>query len=315
MRAEVGCGGDGFRNDDPEKLWSSRRVGPANPSISRRVCAVGSLRNPVGPLPSSIYWRRRGVLLSVFALLALLILWVVTSGGGGSDNGADGGNGKNPAPSITPGPSGSGPAISQNPGGRDESSEGSTSGSGSGSDSGGGSGSDGDSAGAGGTDDGANGSGSGIGGDTGGGSGTATTLPAGTTLPNCVPGAVTLTLRSVQNSYSPDQTPAFQLIAKNASGSDCKVDLGPKSAVLTITQTGGADAYWSSADCPKVAGSLLYRVPAGDSFTYTVKWDRKPSAPQCATPPAGAAGVGTYLVEAKAPGFAKAQTSFVLKAD
>ncbi|QJT07051.1 hypothetical protein G9272_25735 [Streptomyces asoensis] len=254
----------------------------------------------------------------MFALLAMLTLWVVTSGGGGRKNGADGGGGKNPASSITPGPSGSGPAISQNPGGRDESSDGTSSGSGSGSGSGanggtGSGGSDGDSAGAGDIDDGANGSGSGSG--SGGGSGTGTTLPAGTTLPNCTAGGVTLTLRSVQNSYSPDQTPTFQLTAKNASGSDCKVDLGPKAAVLTITQTGGDDAYWSSADCPRTAGSLLYRVPAGDSFTYTVKWDRKPSAPECATPPAGAAGAGTYLVEAKAPGFAKAQTSFVLKDD
>ncbi len=257
----------------------------------------------------------------MFALLALLTLWVVTSGGGGKKNGADGGGGKNPASSITPGPSGSGPAISQKPGGRDESGDGTSSGSGSGSGADGGTGSGGsagDSAGAGSTDDGANGSGSGSsgsGGGSGGGSGTGTTLPAGTTLPNCTAGAVTLTLRSVQNSYSPDQTPTFQLIAKNASGSDCKVDLGPKAAVLTITQTGGDDAYWSSADCPRAAGSLLYRVPAGNSFTYTVKWDRKPSAPECATPPAGLAGAGTYLVEAKAPGFAKAQTSFVLKGD
>ncbi|MBK3630809.1 hypothetical protein JHN59_39655 [Streptomyces sp. MBT49] len=283
---------------------------------------MGSLRNPVGPLPSSIYWRRRVVLLSVFALLALIALWVVTSGGGGKDNGADGGGGKNPASSITPGPSGSGPAISQAPGGRDESSAGSTGGSdgGSGTGSGGGSGSGGaggDSAGAGDTDDGANGSdGDGGGGVASGvGTGTGAVLPASTTLPNCTAGSVALTLSSVRNAYSPDQTPTFRLTAKNSSGSDCKVDVGPKSAVLTITQTGGTDPYWSSADCPKAPASRLYRVPAQNTFTYTVKWDRKPSAPECATPPAGAAGAGTYLLEAKAPGFAKAQTSFVLKDD
>lgn len=321
---EVECGEGGFRNDDPEKLCSRRRVGPANASISRTVWAVGSLRNPVGPLPSSIYWRRRAVLLSVFALLALLVLWAMTSGGGGGRNGADGGGGKNPASSITPGPSGSGPAISQNPGGRDESSAGAAGGSGSGTGSGAGSGggagaggSDGGSDGSGDIDDGANGSASGSGGAgaIGGDGGTATTLPAGTTLPNCTPGAVTLTLRSVRNAYSPDETPTFRLTAKNSSAADCKVDLGPKAAVLTITKADGDDDYWSSADCPKGAGSLLYRVPAGSSFTYTLKWDRKPSAPQCATPPAGTAGAGTYLVEAKAPGFAKAQTSFVLKSD
>ncbi|SES17871.1 hypothetical protein SAMN04487983_103420 [Streptomyces sp. yr375] len=264
----------------------------------------------------------------MFALLALITLWVVVSGGGGRNSGANGGNGKNPASSITPGPSGSGPAISQKPGGRDESSDGSTSGSGSGSDAGSGSGagtgsggsaagSTGSGSGSGDIDDGANGSGSagGSGGGGGGSSGTGTTLPAGTTLPNCTAGVVTLSLRSVQNAYSPDQTPTFRLTVTNSSGSDCKVDLGPKAAVLTITHAGSDDDYWSSADCPKGAASLLYRVPAGDSITYVLKWDRKPSAPECATPPAGVAGAGTYLVEAKAPGFAKAQTSFVLDND
>jgi hypothetical protein len=46
-----------------------------------------------------------------------------------------------------------------------------------------------------------------------------------------------------------------------------------------------------------------------------LKWDRKPSAPECATPAAGSAGAGTYLVEAQASGFAKAQISFVLASD
>ncbi|MGW0577714.1 hypothetical protein ACWD25_17465 [Streptomyces sp. NPDC002920] len=275
---------------------------------------MGSLRNPIGPLPSSIYWRRRVVLLSVVALLALLVTWIVTSGGGGS-NGAKGPNGKDPASSITPGPSGSGPAISQAPGGRDESSEGATGGSGSGTGSGSGDGS-GDGSGSGsGSDGSGTGGGSGDTDDGANGSGSSTTLPAGTTLPNCTASVVTLSLRSVRNTYTPDETPTFLLTAKNSSGSDCKVDLGPKKAVLTITQTGAEDDYWSSADCPKVSGSLLYRVPAGGSFAYTVKWDRKPSAAECATPPAGVAGTGTYLVEAAAPGFAKAQTSFVLSAD
>jgi len=64
-------------------------------------------------------------------------------------------------------------------------------------------------------------------------------------------------------------------------------------------------------------GTNLYtlRVPAGGQTVHTVKWDRRPGAPECATPPAGSAPAGTYLVEAKAPGLAKAQTSFVLSKD
>jgi hypothetical protein len=281
---------------------------------------VGSLRNPVGPLPSSIYWRRRVILVSVVAVLALLITWVVTSGDGGGTNGADGSDGKNPAPStITPGPSGSGPAITEHPGGRDESGDGDSSGAGGsdgtgdGSDDGSGTGSgSGGSGGTTGSDGTAGGSGSGA---AATGVGASDALPAGSALPKCTANAVTLSVRSVRNSYSPDQTPAFRIIARNTSATDCKVDLGPRGSVLTITQADGDDAYWSSADCPKGAANLLYRVPANSSIGYTVKWDRKPSAPECGTPPAGSAKAGTYLLEAKAAGFAKVQTSFVLDAD
>ncbi|MBC9726683.1 hypothetical protein [Streptomyces sp. TRM68367] len=277
---------------------------------------MGSLRNPVGPLPSSIYWRRRAVLLSVIALLALLITWIVTSGGGDRNERQDGANGRNPTASITPGPSSSGPAISQAPGGRDESGNGSGSG-GSSSGAGGGSGAgSGDGAGVGAGAGGAGGSaGGGSEGGAAGGVGAGDTLPAGSTLPNCTASVVKFSLRSVRNTYHPEQTPTFQLTARNTSASDCKVDLGPKNAVLTITPASGDDAYWSSADCPRAAASQWFRVPGGSGITYTVKWDRRPSAPQCETPPAGSAGAGTYLVEAKAPGFAKVQTSFVLDAD
>lgn len=141
-------------------------------------------------------------------------------------------------------------------------------------------------------------------------------LPIGTSLPNCTSSAVRLTLRSVHNTYEPGQRPAFQLTARSASATDCKVDLGPKHAVLTITPAGGDDPYWSSEDCPRMSGSLVFRVPAGSSITYTVEWDRRPSnGGNCATPPAGSAKPGTYLVEERVAGFGKAQTSFVLEKD
>ncbi|MFB7500868.1 hypothetical protein ACFC09_40415 [Streptomyces sp. NPDC056161] len=286
---------------------------------------MGSLRNPIGPLPSSIYWRRRVLLVSVVALAALLITWMVTSGGGGGKKkDTAGSDGKNPASTITPGPSPSGSAISEHPGGRDESGGGASDGNGKGNGDGSGTGAGGASDGPSGADDSGtagsgtgSGSGGGSGDGTGGGAGPGTgpTIPASSGLPKCASGSVTLSLRSLHNSYSPGQTPTFELTAKNSSAADCKVDLGPKNAVLTITPADAGDDYWSSADCPKGAASLVYRVPAGSSITYTAKWDRKPSAPHCATPPAGSAGAGTYLVEAATPGFGKAQTSFVLAAD
>ena len=262
-------------------------------------------------------------MLSVLAVLALLIAWIVSFGGGGGDkNGADGSNGKNPTPStISPGPSGSGPAISQAPGGRDESTTGGDTSGGAGS-GGAGDGSDVGAGGSGGADGsdgggsgGADGAGAAGGGAAGSGVGQGDTLPAGSGLPNCTAASLKLTVRSQRNGYEPGQTPTLLLTATNSSGSDCKVDLGPKNAVLTITQADSDDTYWSSADCPKTAGNLVFRAPAGSSITYTVKWDRKPSAPQCATPPAGSAGAGTYLVEVKKPGYPTLQASFVLEND
>ena len=277
---------------------------------------MGSLRNPVGPLPSSIYWRRRAVLLAVLGVLALLVVWIVALGGGGGKKNEGGGDGKNPAPSITPGPSSSGPAISRHPGGRDESggdSDGGSGGSAGSGDSDGGGSSDGSGTGSGGSAGGTAGGGAVGGGGGGGVSGEQ--VPAGSTLPDCTAGSVKLNVSSVHNTYAPEQTPTLRLTARNTSAGDCKVDLGPRHVVLTITQTGEDDDFWASDDCPKGAGSVLFRVPAEGSATYTVQWDREPSAPHCATPKAGKASAGTYLVEAKAAGFDKAQTSFVLAKD
>ncbi|MEU1201198.1 caspase family protein [Streptomyces sp. NPDC005813] len=135
---------------------------------------------------------------------------------------------------------------------------------------------------------------------------------ASSILPACTPSAAELTVRSLHNAYGSDDIPTLLLTMKNITGSDCKADFGSTKTVLTLTTVASDDIFWSSADCPKDSGSLLFRAPAHSDVTYTVKWDRKPSAPQCGTPPEEYAGFGTFLAEVTAPGFGKAQTSFVL---
>ncbi|WP_405784073.1 hypothetical protein [Streptomyces sp. NBC_00859] len=278
------------------------------------------MRNPVGPLPSSIYWRRRAVASTLVALLALLVVWMVASMGGGK-HGGSGAKGPNPAPSITPGPSGSGPAISQAPGGTGGSGDSGGSGSSSGSDSGSGSGgSGGAGSGSGGTDPvgggGSNGAGgSGGSGPGGGGASAGRQVPAGSSLPDCTSGAVQLTLHNPKNSYPPGEKLKFDLIAKNSSAKACKVDFGPKGTVFTITSAIDDHVVWSSKDCPKDGGALLFEVPANSTIKHTVEWDRKKSAPKCTKPGPKTVGAGTYLVEAKAPGMPRKQTSVVLTKD
>lgn len=300
----------------------TRRVGRELVRISRTVWAVGSLRNPIGPLPSSIYWRRRAVAAALVVLVALLIAWAVTSGGGkGKPQDDAKAPGSGPAGSITPGPSGSGPAITEQPGGRGESNgSGAGGGGGQGGSGGGSAGTDG---GSGATDSNGGGQDAGSGSDsaTGSGSGTgngvaaARPVPAGSSLPDCAPGSIKLALKT-ELRYAPDEKPEFRLYVTNTSSTACKADFGPKNAVLTVTEAGEDDEeIWSSEDCPRKAAAVLLEVPAGTTVVHTVEWDRVRSAPKCATPPPGKAAPGTYLVEVKAPGESVERASFVLVKD
>ncbi|POX38480.1 hypothetical protein C3486_22925 [Streptomyces sp. Ru73] len=278
---------------------------------------MGSLRNPIGPLPSSIYWRRRAVALAILALLVLLVVWAVNLGNTSGDGSANGkGSAGGPATSITPGPNATDSGISQKPGGRDESGDGGGAG-GSGTGSGGaGSGGSGGAGGAGGgtgggTPIGEGGSGSGAGAGSGGG----VLVPGGSALANCQGSGVELKLRSVKNSYGPDDRPKFEVTVRNTSDQDCKVDLGRKAAVLTISHTDSDDHLYASDDCPPDTGAALLKVPAGSAITRTVEWDRKPSGPHCATPAGKSAKAGTYLAEITVDGLASDSTSFVLAKD
>ncbi|WP_431962034.1 hypothetical protein [Actinacidiphila sp. bgisy160] len=274
---------------------------------------MGSVRNPVGPLPSSIYWRRRAVVLLLLALLTVLAVWAVNSreGGGNSANGPDG---RSPAPSITPGPSASGPLNSSRPGGSVGGGGGDDGGGGDATDGGAGDSgaTDGSSQGAdsGATDGGADAAAAGTGGSGGSGSGGAQ-LPAGSSLPDCGPG-VSLSVRSTDNAYEPGERPRFTLTATNPSATACKLDFGPDSAVFSITDVNDRHV-WASDDCPKSRAPYLLQVPAGGSTSYDVEWDRRTSSPKCATPKGRTAPYGTYLLEVKLPGRSAKQTSFVLK--
>ncbi|ANW19712.1 hypothetical protein [Streptomyces clavuligerus] len=303
---------------------------------------MGSLRNPIGPLPSSIYWRRRAVALALVALLALLAAWAFTRGGGDGDK-ADSANGASkPVPStIGPGPSQSGPAISTQPGGRDEPGgpgpgsgpspgSGSGSGGGTGGSGGAGTGSGADGSGAGGTGadtgsgsgsaNGGSGTGTGSGPGTGSGTGSGALrvapagerVPAGSPLPACPAGALKVA-PELRNDFAPGVRPEFVLNVTNLSKETCKADVGPRAAVFTITDADGA--VWSSKDCPDARDRAVLRVPAGTTVSHTVTWDRTRSEPKCATPRAGAVPAGTYVVELEYPGKPAWERSFVLKKD
>ncbi|MCF6523691.1 hypothetical protein [Streptomyces sp. JJ36] len=274
---------------------------------------MGSLRNPIGPLPSSIYWRRRAVALAVLLLLVLLTVWtvrLVAGDGGGEEKEGRAPNGQGPTDSITPGPSTSEPPITDRPGGRDETDGGAGSGGSDGGSAGASGGTGGGTAGAAGGGTGGTGALAGSSGGLSGGEG----IPAGKSTPACRAADVTLRLTSVQNEYAPGEEPELRLTVRNTGDADCRVDLGRASAVVTVTDADD-DHVWSSADCPPGDDPAYVKVPAGGRSTHALVWERERSAPGCGTPEAQRVPAGTYLVEAEIEGLETAQASFVLTAD
>ncbi|MFI9206139.1 hypothetical protein [Streptomyces sp. NPDC053048] len=275
---------------------------------------MGSLRNPIGPLPSSIYWRRRAVALGLLGILVLVVLWLLALGGDGGSEGEQSkgsSDGKGQADTtITPGPTPSGPYISQRPGGRGES--------GSGGGAGGGSGGSGGQAGSGSGGGSGSGSGGSVGSGFGGGpgllvSGGGKAVAAGTSLPDCTAGSVKVSIRTVKDTYKPDEKPKFELVVQNSGSSACAVNFGAAAALLKITDSKGEEHVWASDDCPRGTGAVLFEVPGSGETKRTLEWDRKRSAPRCATPSgSGAAAPGTYKVEVKVAGVTE-KTEFVLE--
>ena len=257
--------------------------------ISRTVSAVGSLRNPVGPLPSTIYWRRRVVVVPVIALLAPLVAWASSprAAAAEAEERREAPTARAPRPRSpralprsgpdqpTPGrprrvgrrwlrstavrtavPARAAPTAAPVV-------------------------------------------------DSGGGTGGAARAGFGSRvrarerrhgrragrriqLPVCAPTMRQVSLRARRQLYGPDENPNFELVERNTSAADCKVDFGPENAVLTITQ---ADEDDSSSGPPTTAPSApaawLPRFRPATTIIYTVKWDRKASAPAVRDPARG----------------------------
>ncbi|MBV2154624.1 hypothetical protein [Kitasatospora sp. SUK 42] len=251
-----------------------------------------SLRQPVGPLPASIYWRRRIVVLVAAAAVIALIAWLMT------DQGGDGGSqskaaqavpspsqsqSQTPAQAITPGASPSGPAAPPGGGGA------------------GGNPGGGPVAGGGGSEVSLSNGGTGGGASGSGGGAPAVNTTEVMALPVCASSQVALELAGAQNSFQPKDKPRLALTVKNSSGTNCRVDLGRSASVITVSGNSN-DRVWSSGDCPSDKGSIWVQLPANGSQTETFTWDRSRSKPQCATaeqtPPAN----GTYVVLAELTG-------------
>jgi hypothetical protein len=198
--------------------------------------------HPVGPLPASVYWRRR-VLAFATAVAVLLVGWVALPDGGDSplDTAAAVGS---------PTPEGGSPsslAATPPAGG------------------GGGSG----------------GSGGGPA-DPATPSATTTARPAPPAPPiPCSDRALQLRILPERPSYQVGQQPVLDLVVRNVSTVACVRDLGAAHQEVLLYD-GANRRLWSSNDCYPGGSKDPQVLGPGDSASFSVTWSGLSSRPKCA---------------------------------
>jgi hypothetical protein len=269
---------------------------------------VGSFFNPVGPLPGSVYWRRRIVMLGIpLFVIALVAYGCSGTSGTPSNTAAPGRGGQSPSPSpsgvITPGPSqtASGPPGISFPGGGPSASGGSGSGS----------------AGAG-----SGGSGSASSGSGGSGSpGSGASSTAGSTAKGAVGASagctlgLTLALDRTSSAgtvqYPAGTFPTFKITAADSGSANCTLDVSGKGMVVSVMPLGTTKPIWTSVVCSGAAD--LRVLGPGDSETFPVAWKRwETQGSTCPVSALPTVPQGTYTVNVEADGITSSLVQFIL---
>jgi len=265
---------------------------------------------PVGPLPPSVYWRRRGVAAAAAVLAFALLVWALTaalSADGGADASAAA-----PPPSPTaappspvaslgalPAPTGSGlaggppgPALTPSgaasllgpaglPGTRPQTGTGPLPGTAAlpGADSV---------------------SGAGRPGTTGPGivlpgpppgptpGTTATSSPpaapaapaAAPAPPRCADGDLRVAARTDKPRYPVGDHPLFSLVVTNTGSAPCVRDLDAARQAMAVVRKPG-DGLWGSNDCSPAHTSDVRTLAPGQDAVFTVRWGGRTSEPGC----------------------------------
>jgi hypothetical protein len=222
-------------------------------SLAGAACRVKLIcvLHPVGPLPASVYWRRRVFALAV-GLAALLVLWLVPDWGGGSSGAGHSAANlattpagtTTPAGSDDPTPAGGAPSdtLAATPPADDPGRPGD--------------------------------------GDAGTGRPSSTAAAAAVVPPTCPDGALRLTVAPTRPDYSVGALPEITLSVRNASRGTCTRDLAASQQEVLLYA--GRSRLWSSNDCYPGGGRDVQALAPGERDRFTVTWSGLSSRPKCA---------------------------------
>lgn len=133
----------------------------------------------------------------------------------------------------------------------------------------------------------------------------------GKPLRRCAERSLQVDARVAKQDFRLGERPHLQMSLTNAGGEDCFVGMNRAERELIVLARGGK-RVWSSADCyfgePRAE---IHRLRAGESIAYDLNWAARTSAPGCPVD-RGAVPPGRYALVAKAAGIVSKPTPFVL---
>jgi hypothetical protein len=210
---------------------------------------------PVGPLPATIYWRRRAAAIVATVLVLVLAVWLVVSLTGGSGPGPAAQQSALSSSTTDPTTSTTAPTTptptTTTPTPTTTTSAATTT--------------------------------------------TQAPVPAPTTAPAapvapapapatpaaCPDAAVGLTAQVAAPSYAVGEQPVFRILITNTSAAACTRDLDAGLQQVLVYSADGATRLWSSNDCFPGKSVDVPVLNPGEVKTYSVKWSGTTSEPTC----------------------------------
>jgi hypothetical protein len=235
---------------------------------------VTAVLDPVGPLPASVYWRRRALALGA-VILVLLLGWAVLPGGGDDQPRDTAGALGSPSATV---PAAAPTTLSATPPAGDPGRP-------------------------------ADGNG---GGDPATPTAPVPTAPSPTPAPPpkaCADSALRLTVAPRRPAYSVGQSPVLDLRVQNVSAVPCVRDLGAGQQEITLYQ--GTRRLWSSNDCFPDDSRDAEVLRPGAQETFSVTWSGLGSRPKCAGTRTRI-GAGSYALVARLGTLVSRQAPIVL---
>ncbi|MGH3759744.1 hypothetical protein [Actinophytocola sp.] len=205
---------------------------------------------PTGPLPPSVYWRRRALAGGACVVAVVLLAWIIGGLIGSADEGPVRGTGGSPNLVAAP----SSPPSSARPAAPSSSARATATAS------------------------------SGPSPATTAPSGRPTTrpapVPAGPPKP-CRDAVIRVVAQPGAPAYRMGERPLLRLLVVNVGEVPCTRDVSRKLRELLITTANGGKRLWSSNDCYAPAGVEKRTLAPGEPLRFSLNWAGRTSAPGC----------------------------------